>query len=181
MKAVPYPPMEWVRRAWPVVSLPSYERDRRTIAYHEAGHAVLGVLIGLPMGAAHVYEDGGGKVELPTPSSVGGTERAIPPAVLESVGAQIASMYVGGTMAELLLHGIEIHGELNLDTPDWRNARAVLREALGHDLALYYCQRGACAMLAANWDWVKAVAEALADAGTLSGDDIRLLCPLRGG
>lgn len=175
----PWPPFRWATWAWPRVSLPDYPRDRRTLCYHEAAHAVLGLLFDLPIGSAHIFDDADGlhgKVEM-TPRQPQDTSALIPPEVMEAAGVRIAAMYVSGVIAELLLHGIEPPGWLGLDTPDWRNARAVLKEAFGHDLPLFYCQCVAAAILSENWAWVQAVADVLGDAGTLSADAVRLLCP----
>ena len=179
---------------WPmadVVAMPGYSRDHLTICHHEAGHAVLGVLFGLPIGAVHVAgrdnQDGAGaacavgevvsgKVELILPDRSEPSE-TIPDAALRGAGVRIAAMYMAGVMAELLLHGIEVRGLLNLDTPDWFNARAVLLEAFRHDRALYFSQYLATMALARNWDWVEAVALTVAEAGTITVDAVRSLCP----
>lgn len=176
----PWPPIRWATWAWPKVSLPDYPRGRRTLCYHEAAHAVLGLLFNLPIGSAYIFDDGDGglhgKVDL-TPRPPCDTSALIPRAVMEAAGVRLAAMYLGGTVAELLLHGFEARGWLGLDTPDWRNARAVLKEAFGHDLPVFYCQCVAAAVLSANWDWVRAVAEALDGAGTLSVQTVQRLCP----
>lgn len=175
----PWPLIRWATWAWPKVSLPDYPRDRRTICYHEAAHAVVALLFDLPIGSAHIFDDAGGlhgKVEI-TPRPPRDTAAPIPRAVLEAAGVRLAAMYLSGTIAELLLHGFEASGWLGLDTRDWRHARTVLKEAFGHDLPLFYCQCVAAAVLSANWDWVRAVAEALDEAGTLSVQTVQRLCP----
>ncbi len=173
----------------PAVELPSYPRDRLTVAYHEAAHAVLCCRFGIRIRGVVIYVDGGGKVDLVHPQSPipdlaptgKPTDRApaplhadssIPRDDLHMAATQLAVMYLGGIMAELLLHGLSVDGPLALDIPDWRAARAVLKEGFGHDRLLYECQSVACMILAEHWDWTSAVAAELDRCSEISVQEI---------
>lgn len=186
------PPIWRYRGSMPSVALPNYPRDRRTIAHHEAAHAVLCCLFGVPIRGARVDADGSGKVDLevarhvdadaPLPRNATELEAPaadadipLPSDAIELAAIRLAVMYVGGVMAELLLHGLSVSGWLALYDSDWRNARAVLTEGFGHDLPLYDCQCVAGVALVEHWAWVSAVADELDLHGAITANDIRRL------
>lgn len=175
-----------MRWAWPPADLPDYPRDdRRTVAYHEAGHAVLQHLLQLPMTGVEVYDqpkdNALGIVNMNTAhikaraTEVSNIE--IPPSVLESAAVDIATMYVAGVMAELKLHRLAVTGWLRLYCHDFKNARTVLFEAFGSDRPLYYCQCLAISILTEHWEWVEAVANRLETEGKLSANEVGRLAP----
>lgn len=177
---------EWMRWAWPAADLPDYRRDdRRTVAYHEAGHAVLQCLLHLPMTGVEVYDqpkDGAlGIVNMDMAHikalATEVSDIEIPRSVLESAAVNLATMFVAGAMAELKLHGLEVTGWLRLDCRDFKNARIVLCEAFGWDRPLYYCQCLATTILTEHWEWVRVVANRLETDGKISPNEIWHLAP----
>lgn len=178
---IKHPPIAWMSWAWPKVALPEYPRDRRTVAYHEAGHAVLSHILRLPMTGARVHDappgaTPGGSVDLDLPaikaSAAETIDTEIPQSLHELVAIELATMYVAGIMAELKLHGLEVTGWLGLEDRDFLNARILLCEAFGIDLALYYCQCLASAVLAEHWSWVAVVAGEIEANGSVTVEDI---------
>jgi hypothetical protein len=174
----------WMLWAWPKVALPEYPRDRRTVAYHEAGHAVLSHMLRLPMTGARVHDAAPGV----TPCGIVNMDQSaikalaevtmdteIPQPLHELVAVELAAMYVAGTMAELKLHGLEVNGWLGVDSPDFKNARSILCDAFEWDGPLYYCQRLASAVLTENWPWVVAVADEINAQGSVTAEDIARL------
>lgn len=160
-----------------MASLPAYQVDRRTIALHEAGHAVLCCLIGVAITGAHVDPDGlSGKVKFAV-SAVRVDKPHLPQDVLEHAAIQLATMYVGGEMAELLHHGLDVESwhYLLLDTSDWESARKVLWMAFRTAAPLFYCQRLARAMLTEHWAWVQSVADVIELKGVVDGDNVKRL------
>lgn len=157
--------------SWPIVKLPSHQKDRRTIAHHEAAHAVLLHLFGLPIAGASVYdaadEDGVlgyvqvGECKPPVSGVSDQAER-------ERAAINLAAIYLGGIMAELHLHELQLHGRLFLPgNSDFIHARNVLLKVFGWDRALYFAQLHAAELVAAHWGWIARVADAL-----LAGTDI---------
>jgi hypothetical protein len=176
----------------PPAPLPSYPRDRRTIAHHEAAHAVLCCRFGIRFSGVYLYADGGGKVDwdglhsgnpdpafsdpAPDHSLDTGTdshETSSEPLHLACV--QIAVMYAAGMMAELLVQGLCPSAPLDLEIPDWQNARAVLREGFGHDRMLPDIQDLAVVFLVEHWEWISAVAAELDQHSEISEEDVRRL------
>lgn len=176
------PPVRWLWRVGSIADLPNYSKDRRTLAYHEAGHAVLCLLAGVHIVGAQVDEEGtAGKVELAVRRSVEDVA-SIPDEMLAAAAVRLASMYVGGVMCELLLHGVDVEqgSYLLLNTTDWDNARKLLHIVFGTDTPLFYCQRLARAVLTENWAWVEAVAIEIDAHGFVDAHDIKRLgmnCP----
>lgn len=168
------PPFTQLLLAGPMVGLPLYRITRRVIAHHEAAHAVLCSLFGLRIRNALIRADNSGLVDLVRPSAPP-VDRPIPRAMLETAAVQIASMYLAGVMAELLLCGQVLDGRVELDIPDWRNARRVLVEVFECDVPLFFCQRYARYLLSKHWGWVRAVAAELMVRGTVSTEDIERL------
>ncbi len=184
------PPIDSLFLAGSKVLLPEYPRDRRTIAYHEAGHAVVSYLQNLPILGARLHAeplDGeAGRVDLnldKIKSSAAATaDKKFPQAIMECAAINIATMYVAGVMTELRLHGVEVNGPLDLDWRDFQNARTVLRDVFGDDAPLYFCQRLASALLADNWDWVGCVGNSIWFYGPVDVDEIgrlQVLCDER--
>lgn len=179
----------WMDMVSPKVDLPEYPRDRRTVAFHEAGHAVVAYLLRLPMLSASVdrepHANGGfaGIVNMDfdkiKASAAAVADGDIPQSVMERAAIDIATMFVAGAMAELRLHGQDANGALDLDWPDFKNASTVLRKVFGSDAALHLCQRLASALLFEHWDWVGCVGNSIWWHGSVSLDEIarlRALC-----
>lgn len=193
------PPYRWLRRVGAIADRPSWPRDRRTLAYHEAGHAVLSELCGMPVDAAEINaKSTKGEVRF-----VRAQGRANPLEVpketleecamefkaaldkcpveikagLEKSAVEMAAMYVGGVMCELLLHDKDVApgAYLLLNDGDWDNARHLLWMVFACHTPLFYCQRLARAVLSENWAWVEAVAAEIESTGVADGATIRRL------
>lgn len=174
------PPRAWIGWAWAKAELPAYPLDRRTIAFHEAAHAVLSHMLSLPITGAEISSASetsavAGIVRMD--NSVIGKRAAVAPddiplPVLKSAAIELATMYVAGTMAELRLHELDVGGWLGLHCTDFTNARCVLWEAFGSDRPLYYCQCLASYLLVEHWPWVERVANRLITAGAVTPDEI---------
>lgn len=199
MRVEDRPPYRWVRRVGSIADLPSLPRDRRTLAYHEAGHAVLSELYGLAVDTAEVNAQGTkGKVRLVRPQGRANhyeapklmiKEWAVEfkamldkgpveiKAGLEKTALELAAMYVGGVMCELLLHDKDLAPGtyLLLHNQDWDDARHILWMVFSCHTPLFYCQRLARAVLAENWAWVEAVAAEIESVGVADGATIRRL------
>src|SRR3989344_119455 len=85
-------------------------------------------------------------------------------------------MFFGGMVAELLFHRLQVGGWLGLEIPDWHRARTVLHLGFGHDLARFFCQQLARAVLSEHWPAVQDPAEALASQGELGAGAIERIC-----
>lgn len=184
-----YPPKRWISRVWQPVPMPSYTRDLRTTAYHEAGHAVLFLAFGIPIkevcmdlsptepgfvGGGYVAQDKEMIAELRKELS-----HTNPPLSddkklhSEQAGALwAAASYLAGEQAELILHGITVNGPVFLPTPDQKVAKDMLRDAFRHTHGVYYCQRLARAILLDLWPAAEAIANALLKAGRLDSDQV---------
>ncbi len=158
------------------VEFPIYPFNRRAVAFHEAGHVVLGSVFSLPITSAVVHEkpdDTGeaGKIHMDLEGiqrrAASVDEDKIPHAMLQEAALEIAAMYVAGHLAMLYHYQHRIDGWLDIDDLDYRNARSVLRKAFHSDLPLYFCHRLAQAVLAETWDWVSAIAAVLETKGEI--------------
>lgn len=171
--------------SWPLTytSLPSYSRDRLTVCYHEAGHAVLCKLVGIGvLGASLGTSESpeivpGGKVEIDVSTDSECDLDAIPGTMLRLLSVKFATMYLSGYQTELVLHDIDLPGCLLLQGErDYENASELLRMTYKHDLGIFYCQKLARCTLLAFWEYVEAYAHELYLRGTLSrADSDRLL------
>lgn len=180
------PPIAHLFLAGARVAMPDLPRDRRTWAYHEAGHAVLAHILNLPIVEARVHaatlktgEAGAVEIKWPTtdkPAPIPDAE--IPAELRELASIEIATVFVAGVMAELALHNIEAYGWLDLDCSDWRGARRALKKGFDSDLPLWFCQKTASAVLAENWRHVIAVAAAIEESGTVTAAEIASLADI---
>jgi len=167
-----------------MATLPDYQRSRQTIAFHEAGHIVLGWLVNAKtVVSAELFDAADSKKgEVLFDPSCFQDEKppldAVPPAQqdLEICAAILASVEVAGIMSETILHGIEVDGWLKLNTQDFRTAREILHRIFGHDFALYYVQCVARFVLVERWELVQLIAAELETKGKLDADDIDRLC-----
>ncbi|ALP53986.1 hypothetical protein Tel_13040 [Candidatus Tenderia electrophaga] len=177
MRVEDRPPYRWLRRVGAIADLPSWPRDRRTLAYHEAGHAVLSELCGLAVDVAKINTEGSkGEMRFVKPRPCADVPE-FPQAMIEKVAVEMAAMYVGGVMCELLLHGRDLKPGtyLLLNDRDWTNAKRILWKAFSSHTPLFYCQRLARAVLSENWTWVRAVAAEIEAVGIADGATVRRL------
>lgn len=179
----PRPLRRWTLCANNMQTLPNYHRDRRTIAFHEAGHVLFDKIMELPVISAELFDDGDerrgqvlvdpGYLQTEKPPLDGAP---LSKELMETASVVWASVHVAGIISETILHGIDVNGWLKLDTHDWRIAKALLLAGFGHERALYYTQCVARYILVQRWDLVKVIADELARKGKLNTDDISRLC-----
>ncbi len=154
--------------------------ELKVLAYHEAGHVVVGHALGLEVGDVTVVSDGrdAGRASVPVDEGrwYGGGD--------EYVEAQHAC-YVAGAVAEELLTGEQVEfvpdGEFN---SDWQGASDCVVELAGHDPELQgeFGDRAfgrARRILEENWETVEKVATALMASGKLERRQVEEL--LKGG
>lgn len=184
-----YPPKRWINRIWEPVPLPSYTRDLKTIAYHEAGHALLFLANGISIlevyldiesdqageAPGHVRQDRQRIAELreemahvKPPSDEAQKRRSDQEGILRA-----AAIFLAGEQAELILHGLTVDGPVYTSSPDQRVAMGMLRDAFRHTHGVYYCQRLARAILLDLWPVVESIANALLKTGRLDSDQVR--------
>ena len=165
--------IEW--RRWP-----AYERDRRTLAVHEAAHLVVGI-------ATHtwredrraVVSDTSGCVEpvAPQPLPTRTLAEALAPVAepidpsLQRLALQHAATMLAGYAAEARLHGFahEITGPPSAitGTPDDCMARVYLRFAWPDERIrpMWRAWRLADDLVSEHWGWICAVAAVIARHG----------------
>ena len=174
------PPARWIRRIVHNVPLPEYPRDRRTIAIHEAGHAVAMAAFGVPVERVEIHQtaDGGfgGSVEpdraacrarIESPDGEPTPNRSLE----EFSSVAMATIYVAGIQAELLHHGLDVSGTLRLDDHDHREAVRHLMTAFRSDGPLWYTQRLARYLLSKRWNLVVALADELMAADVVTSEE----------
>ena len=180
MNLEPLPPRRQIWQVRGTVSCPEFKRDRRSLAYHEAGHAVFALWLGVPSVSAELGADAGSVMpEWPSPPS---DETSFPPpAALEEFAALMyAALLFSGLQAEILVAGLDVAGLMRAGDDDDRKARAHLREAFRSEVPAWYCQRFARALLTQHWGAVETIAAELlaSSAGRwtrfhLTGEEVR--------
>lgn len=168
-------------RFWPVMPPPVHDRDVTTLAYHEAGHAVVFALMDLPVADAEAW-DGGGIMRFDQAAI---TQRKHPPInfdetslIWKQAAVLLASGSYAGMQAELLLHGHCIEGYLSLTDPDHQGASALLREMFNDGLApIVAAQHLARAILQRHWPAVQTLAEKLCTEGRINHADVVSVMP----
>lgn len=141
--------------------------DKRRIAYHEAGHIVVGQVHGLEVRGITVSEkDGHADVPVNLESAFGDEG--------ESYLERQLDCYFAGVLAEEILIGEEIEFcPGGVYTNDWNGAADCVELLAGRDLNLQgriseRSRSGVKAILDKNWDRVTALANAALERGTLS-------------
>jgi len=170
-------------RFWPVMPPPAHERNVTTLAYHEAGHAVVFALMGLPVAGAEVWADGGGEMRFDRAAAA---QRQHPPInfgetslIWKQTAVLFASGSYAGMQAELLLHGHCIEGYLSLTDPDHQGAAALLREQFNddHPAPIVAAQHLARGILQRHWPAVQTLAEKLRTEGCINHADVISVLP----
>lgn len=179
--AIDPPPRDDLKRficgtqAWPLTT--------GDVAVHEAGHAVVGLALAMPVHDARITPDGtAGRAGVVCPlADKSITRPALPPDEVARIYLQAACliwpglptddaalnyavMLVAGRQAELIAAGIRLPGQLHMNDPDHLQARAVLA-VTGQRLAMTWAQRMARHLLTANWPEVELIAAELRVAG----------------
>lgn len=166
----PRPSPELIGRSFPEADTPDYPSSQLTRAYYMAGRAVLCRLIGMDINHHKIEAaDSAGKVVLPVDPPKESTSPT-PARMQQAATLQLATIYMGGVTAELLLHGLDVTAEHchSMKSLDGRRARAVLRSTFNSEDSLYYCQRLARALLSEQWEWVTLAAKKIHKEGSIS-------------
>jgi hypothetical protein len=173
VKPESYPKWETVWRVPAVMERPSYTISRRTLCFHEAGHAVAMRYYNICPREALVRDDLTGHVRPPEHNAPAPN---LTPFLEQWVATEAATVYCAGLQAELLLQGLPLSGVLLVESSDATKARSILFEAFGHGLGpVYYAQRLARAILKERWALVGRVAQALDRHNTLSAQNLEHL------
>ena len=154
--------------------------DRWTIAVHEAGHAVVAQVLGIPAAGAYVGEVGGGFAMHPGGLQEPKTGPIDDAGILVEIDLMIcgraglaadcdlsinlATMLFAGRQAELLHLGLPWLGQCTMTTSDSLRAAEHLRKA-GQPATEGYCQKRARSILTAHWDQVAAIADRIMQHG----------------
>ncbi|TRZ56537.1 MAG: hypothetical protein D4S02_15415 [Rhodocyclaceae bacterium] len=161
---------QW-RRFRPPISLPSYDRDIFTIAHHEAAHAVVFALLGLPVASAVVLPEGSPNSScvildrkeiarcnrLPSAGNSTSTIR-------KQAALLFAAGFYAGMQAELVLHGHPLDGYLTVSCTDHDAAGGILaKHCDGETSSKYEAQHLARAILQHHWPAVQTLAKQLSD------------------
>ncbi len=150
--------------------------ERKELAYHEAGHIVVGHALGLEVGEVTMVSDGRNAGRAGLPVDYG----RVYAGDVEYVEAQHAC-YVAGAVAEELLTGEQVEfvpgGEYH---SDWQGASVCVVELAGRDLDLQgeigdLAFGRARRILEENWEAVAGLATALMASGKLERQQVEEL------
>lgn len=172
------------RRTFPIVRRPATPLDAASVAFHEAGHVVLGELIGRPAAGATIEPIAGaagyvwhGDVR---PTTLAEPLPILPAPIMPMLKRDcflIASARYAGLQAEFLLHDVDPAGLIVGDSHDDQSTTALLALGFAHvenrSTPRGGAQAFARALLQAHWPLVEALADALLEHGTLTGDQIK--------
>ena len=168
------PPSSWRLRVFPL-ACPVIKQSRLSLCFHEAGHAAVSLILGLPCAHARVCEAGGAFYYLPmvdgrpesaclNPEQVAEVlalaARVQKPKEIESsLTVDLVTMLAAGVQAELLLSGQPWAGQIRIMDQDTQQAMHLL--VGGHPATLGFCQLRARALLTQQWAVVKGIADEL--------------------
>lgn len=176
-----------LRRVWPMGTHPKLARTRESVAYHEAGHAVASLVLGLPCHAAKVAGDGaeavGGFAMSPvadldaigTPEIHGPAPGGYHAAMVrllasarqtstEAAAIRLAMMSCAGRQAEILFAGLDWPGALWSLDKDGADTREYLL-AVDRLEGLGAVQQAVRELLSKEWQQVQVVASRLIESG----------------
>ena len=139
------------------------EQELHSIAIHESGHVVVGVLVGSRLGEVRVAEPGRG---LKSVAVVHRPPRARDCVVIQlaGAGAEVLRDRLRLTFAEALVRYAEVAGT------DFRRARGACADDEELLEEMWWRVLG---MLTSNWPAVEALAAELVERGTVSGEAAR--------
>ena len=164
------------------------KRTRESVAFHEAGHAVVAMALDLPCHGALIKGEGAAAVggfaqspDAPLAALVGSAQIHEPPPTgyhagitafyahhkkigLETACIRFAMMCVAGVQAEFLYAGAQWPEIYVSGDKDHNNAAAFLRAA-GYPARMSDVQHGAREILLREWDRVEAIAHELLENG----------------
>lgn len=162
--------------------LPDYGRDILTTAYHEAGHALVFALIGVPVASAEVSAAGEGLMVFDD-AVLGRRSSKVDVSAIEGsllwkdMVLLYATGFYAGMQAELLLHRYYLHGYLSVNAHDHQHASDLLHDAFGDDAPLFEAQQLTRAILRRHWPGVQTLALQLNARGSITPVDIAQVLP----
>ena len=156
------------------------EEHEEGTAYHEAGHAVIGFLIGRPPLSTTIIPDGSGAVG--KTEFENGCPESFKSAFNQSRKKQRrVEVMVVTQVAGCLAQSIKFPERPRDpgDDMDEHLARDLVMERSWQDIDIYLAnaRAQASALLNEHWPWVEAVAKALIERKTLTGDEVLALRP----
>ena len=182
MKIHPDPAKSLIGGDWVFDDCPVLPVSPLATCFHEAGHAVTGLMFRLPVVTAELFDhvpaaecfgivriDGG--VEAPNDFDP-------PDWVMQQAALNWATMYCAGRQAEMLFHGIPQQGLIDFMDPDTRSARNILFDFYGSSEPLYYCQERARHLVSKHWGAVDVLARLLLEQGKVDlREFVSTACP----
>lgn len=158
---------------------PDYFRYRQDVCFHEAGHALIFALLGLPIAGVYVCHEGG-KVKPDHAAMRKWGEPAIDANIemWEHCALMFSSALFAGVQAELIQRGIPVYGRLSLSDCDTKDAHEILADIFGCiDEPAWRAQRAANKILRKFWPAVCALANSLDARGALTNDEVLAALP----
>lgn len=150
--------------------------DIRKVAIHEAGHALLGAVIGWGISSA-VATSSGGHVSFDIEKSRV-PDVTVPERLDREAHLLLAAISLAGVEAELMLAGVADAGITRLQDKDQESAESILSTYWASDLdaALFAAHGIARSAIKQCWPDVVAMADRLSQEGALSDADVSELC-----
>lgn len=164
----------------PLMMLPAgYFRHRQDVCFHEAGHALVFALLGLPVAGVYVCHEGG-EVQPDHAAMRKWGEPTLDASseMWKNCALMLSSARFAGTQAELIQRGIPVYGRLSLSDSDTKGAHEILAEIFGCiDEPAWRAQRAANKILRKFWPVVCALAKSLDARGALTNDEVLAAMP----
>lgn len=164
----------------PSMMLPSdYFRHRQDVCFHEAGHALVFALLGLPLASVTVCNEGGEvRTDRAEMKRWGEPSKDASSELWKSCALMLSAAKFAGTQAELIQRGIPACGRLSLPDTDTKSAHEILAEIFGCiDEPAWRAQRGARNILKSFWPAVCVLAQRLDSCGEMTNDDVLSAMP----
>jgi len=155
---------------------PDYEFTSETLAFHEAGHAVVQRVLGLKPSKTAIDRKkligiaitGGNKT--PAPNAKHSSLKSMPLEFRRLINCRWAAISKAGEICERMHAGKSVKGVVLTGSPDDLKARAFLGE-VGLSALSAYPDRLAKKILTDNWQEVVAIAEQLLEKGAIYWED----------